>query len=136
MEDLIALTRTMNLYYHHLHNIAHGISFRGDHEMMAEFYEALDAAYDSLIERRIGLGGSMSKPDILAVVADSLSVLKEIPEGDDMGTHFHHAMYLEASLQRELESVCKGASRGTCNLLEQLMDDSEARVYKLGQRAK
>lgn len=136
MTDLIALTRTMNLYYHHLHNISSGISFSGDHELMSEFYTQMDDSYDSLIERHIGLGNSMSKSDFLSIITEAHSVLDQIPEADDMKTHFHYSLSLESSLRSQLEESSESASFGTQNLLQTLADESEMRTYKLKQRVK
>lgn len=136
MLDLIALTRMMNLYYHHLHNISHGESFGPDHELTAGFYAALDSAYDMLIERYIGLGNECGKDQLLYIITEAHSVLEQIPEGDDMNNHFYYALNLESNLRSEIEVACEGASKGTENLLAALADESEARTYKLRQRVK
>lgn len=136
MKDCISMSRMMNLYYHHLHNVSKGSSFEGDHEMMLEFYEAMDDAYDSLLERHIGLGGTMGKSDFLKIVDNAEEVLEEIPESDDFHVHIQHALSLEADFRRLLEEANAGASLGTQNLVQGLADESEVRSYKLGQRAK
>lgn len=136
MRDCLAMLRMMNLYYHHLHNISNGKNFLSDHTLMAEFYEAADAAYDMLIERYIGLGNECSKGHLLQIITEAHRVLESIPEEDDMENHLYYAINLEMLLRAELESACEGASRGTVNLLEGLMDESEVRTYKLNQRVK
>ncbi len=136
MKDLIALSRAMKLYYHHLHNIANGACFSSDHSMMSGFYKELDNSYDSLVERFIGLGNKMDKSELVSFINESVGVLEEIPEGDDMIVHFNHALSLEDSLRAELKSAKEGASCGTENLLEGLADQSEVRAFKLNQRVK
>lgn len=136
MKDCISMSRMMNLFYHHLHNVAKGVAFEGDHEMMVDFYEAMDDAYDSLIERHIGLGGSMGKSDILKIVDDAHEVMEEIPESDTFQTQLQHAVVLESNFRRLLEEANAGASLGTQNLLQDLCDQSEVRSYKLQQRLK
>ena len=130
------MARVMNLYYHHLHNVASGVAFEGDHEMMLEFYEAMDDAYDSLIERHMGLGGSMSKVDFLKIIDNAEEVLEQMPESEDYQAHLAHAQSLESDFRKLLEEASMSASGGTKNLLEGLMDASEVRSYKLNQRLK
>jgi DNA-binding ferritin-like protein len=126
----------MNLYYHHLHNIAKGIAFEGDHELMLGFYEAMDDAYDSLIERHIGSGGSMSKSDFLKIIDNAEEVLEEMPESEDFQAQLQHAQDLESNFRQLLSTANSSASLGTQNLLQDLCDQSEVRSYKLGQRLK
>jgi len=132
--DCIAVARAMNLYYHHLHNVAKGIAFEGDHEMMADFYGAMDDVYDSLIERHIGLGGSMTKVDFVKIVDAAEEVLEAIPDSEDFQVHLNHAQSLEVDFRSLLERANAGASLGTQNLYAQAMDDSEVRSYKLSRR--
>lgn len=136
MIDCIAMARMMNLFYHHLHNVASGVAFGSDHKMMAGFYEEMDDAYDSLIERHMGLGGSMAKADLLKIIDSAEEVLKEIPESDTFNTQLRHAQSLEMGFRMLLAEVATSASGGTQNLLEGLMDASEVRSYKLAQRLK
>lgn len=136
MKDLLALTRMMKLYYHHLHNIAHGPCFSADHELMSDFYTQLDKSYDSLVERHIGLGGTMDTPALLEIITEAHSVLNSIPDTDDMITYFYHSMSLEASLRAEIEAAISMSSAGTENLLAALADESEQREYMLKQRVK
>jgi DNA-binding ferritin-like protein len=103
MKDCISMARVMNLYYHHLHNVASGVAFEGDHEMMLEFYEAMDDAYDSLIERHMGLGGSMSKVDFLKIIDNAEEVLEQMPESEDYQAHLAHAQSLESDFRKLLE---------------------------------
>lgn len=136
MKDLLALTRMMNIYYHHLHNIAHGPTFKADHELMSDFYTQLESSYDSLIERYIGIGAEMDKSQLLSIITDAHAVLDSIPEGTDMDTHFQYALELEISLRAEIQSSMEMHSEGTKNLLAALADESEVRSYKLKQRVR
>jgi DNA-binding ferritin-like protein len=136
MKDCIAMARMMNLFYHHLHNIASGVAFEGDHEMMLEFYEALDDAYDSLIERHIGLGGSMGKADLCEIIENAEEVLDMAPDSVDMLVNLQHAMGLEIGFRAFLQDVNMSASLGTQNLVQDQCDKSEIRSYKLSRRVK
>ena len=134
MQDLMSLSRMMNLYYHYLHSVSNGLSFSSDHELMAEFYAAVDVDYDSLVERRMGLGGSMGKSELLDIITEAHVALEQIPEGADMNAHLKYALQLEQLYRAELSLACEGASKGTENLLAAMADASEVRSYKINQR--
>ena len=134
MQDCIAMARMMNLYYHHLHNIANGVAFEGDHEMMLESYEALDDAYDSLIERHIGLGGSMGKAEFIEIIERSEEALESIPDSLDMYVNLQYAQELEIGFRSFLQEANTLASLGTQDLIQGIMDASEVRSYKLSRR--
>lgn len=103
---------------------------------MAEFYAAMDVAYDSLIERHMGLGGEMNKTELIDVIEEAHEALEEIPEGSDMQAHFEYSLNLESLFRSELNMTMQGASEGTKNLLQDLSDQSEVRTYKMRQRVK
>lgn len=136
MTDVIALVRMMNLYYHHLHNIAHGPSFEGDHSLMSDFYTELEESYDALVERYIGIGGEMGREQIISILNEATELMSDIPDTEEMDTYFYYSQALESSLRAELEEACIGASLGTKNLLEELSGASECRSYKLSRRVK
>ena len=73
---------------------------------------------------------------MLKIITEAHEALESIPDDDDMDTHFNYAVNLESLYRAELESCCDGASKGTVNLIEGLMDASEVRTYKLRQRVK
>lgn len=130
------MARMMNLFYHHLHNIANGVAFEGDHEMMLEFYGAMDDAYDDLIERYIGLGMPMGKSELCEIIENAEEVLDMTPDSDDMLMNLRYAQGLEIGFRALLQDVNDSASLGTQNLVQGLMDSSEIRSYKLSRRVK
>lgn len=135
MKDLLALTRAMNLFYHHLHNTASGVAFEGDHEMMLDFYGQLDDEYDTINERHQRLIGPISMGELVEILENSCEVLESIPEGD-FRSSLEQALKLESILGSEINLAMVGASQGTINMLAQIADDSEVRCYKIGQRLK
>lgn len=136
MIDLITMSRTMKIYYHHLHNVVSGESFSSDHELLSNFYTQLDSSYDMLIERYIGLGNECGKDCLLSIMDESIKALKEMPNVEDMNTLLQYALNLELIFQKDLEEADRSATYGTKNLLQQLACESEVRVYKLNQRVK
>jgi DNA-binding ferritin-like protein len=137
MKESIILLRTLNLVYHHMHNIANGCSFAGDHDMLAGMYAALDAEYDRLVERHIGLGNELSRDMAVDILKESAEFMQSMPDSmgsANMNEFFQYALDMESMLRGQLVQAMAGASKGTENLLQDLCDKSEAREYKLRRR--
>lgn len=131
MDKLATLYRAAQFYAQRAHQLMRGPSFRSDHAMTGEFYEAYDGAYDALVERMIGLG---EKPDIVKINTDACAMFKEISGEASNDIFFSRLMKLEREFCKEIDADVKGASQGTANLLQGLCDDSEKRQYQIGQR--
>lgn len=136
MKDLLAITRTLNLYYHFLHNVAHGEAFGSDHKMTGAFYEELDTEFDSVSERHIGLSGDVSSATLLYTISEAASILSTMPDTEDMLSYFKYALDLEKQLRAEVDLAMQDATEGTKNLLAGIADRSEVRDYKLKQRVR
>lgn len=123
--------RYMQLFAHNAHNITQGQTFFEDHEFFGEIYPAYEAAYDSLVERCIGLGDE--NIDLVEVQKRAAAMLTGTEE--DM---FNTLLIGEEVTQQIVEKCFEedDYTQGTLNLLAQLADDSEVRTYKLGQKLK
>jgi len=134
MDKLATTLRTAQLVAHCFHNQTRGISFFADHEFFADLYAAYEEAYDSIIERDIGLGEDC---DCAKISADAGAAAGKY-DPRDMAADEMCAVLLgmERQIQAEATAATKGASIGTANLLGDLADKSEMRVYKLRQRIK
>ena len=134
MDKLAQTFRTAQLVSHNFHNLTKGMAFFADHEFFGELYPAYEAAYDSIVERDIGLGEDI---DLCAINAGAGNACGKY-DGSDMAADEMCAVLL--GLERQIQSECaefaKGASLGTNNLLADLADKSEMCVYKLRQRIK
>ena len=136
MQNLLVHTRAMNLITHHFHNICGRVGFFGDHAFFNEVYEALDAAYDSVAERLIGLHDSTAVPLIQVLEASNMK-LKQLPQDyKDNAQMFQVLLQLENEMKGIIEEYIKSGqySQGTVNMLAQLADDSEMRIYKIKRR--
>jgi DNA-binding ferritin-like protein len=128
----------MNLLYHQYHNICARVAFFSDHEAFGSFYGSLDDAYDSIAERLVGLSDS-SQLNLHAILDGTSAKCKQYPQdAKENTTLFQAALQCEVELKQMLESLIKAGnmSEGTKNLLAQLSDDSESRVYKIKARIK
>ena len=90
----------------------------------------LDRAYDSVVERLIGLE---QRADPATLTTAAAKAAAGFSVGDNTTT-FRVILQAELDLQRTLKADAASASLGFNNLLAQLADDSESRVYRLRRR--
>jgi DNA-binding ferritin-like protein len=130
MEKIAFVLRYLQLYAHQAHNLVKGPTFFQDHEFLGELYPVYEDAYDSIIERSIGLG----KPVNIQKV--NLAAAKELPNDASvkMTQCFKDLLESEKYLCKLIEQNVQGASQGTMNLLADMADKSEVRQYKIQQR--
>ena len=125
LSKLITTFRQAYLLAHHAHHSASGPTFLQDHEFLGSLYGAYEDAYDTLVERAIGLGSPVNEilvnKEAVAAYADCCRDCKTTED------------FLK-QIQKTVKPLVTGATDGTANLLQGLADDSEARTYKLSQR--
>jgi DNA-binding ferritin-like protein len=130
MNEIALILRSLQLAAHNFHNLANGEGFFSDHEFLGSLYGEYEAAYDSIVERILGLGQSIN---LVGLQSDAAEMLAEMGADNPWQTLLDG----EKKLCKELDAASApqgGVSPGTANLLAQLYDDSEVRQYKLQQR--
>jgi DNA-binding ferritin-like protein len=132
MHKLAQVFRTAQFYAHASHNLSKGDTFFADHEYLGELYSAYEAAYDSIIERMIGLGESF---EINTITLDAATEFASYKHGST-NECFDILYGLEKEICDCIDNTKEGTTFGTQNLLQGLADESEMRQYKLGQRLK
>lgn len=132
MKRTAEILRTLQLVAQNYHNLASGKTFLADHSFLGEVYDAAADAYDSVIERCIGLHdyGQQELNEITKLACNNSCQLPY----SGLEQALHTISSIEKLLCDAAASDMKGASEGTKNLLAQLADDSEVRQYKLKQR--
>lgn len=136
MEQLATLLLAINLYSHNAHNLCKGSLFFADHSFLGELYESADIAYDSVIERMIGLGQT---PDLVKIQMDAVVSIKDKPQSvPENKAYFQVILDMKKKQCELIEALVKtpGMYEGTKNLLQDLADKAEQDKYKLGQRIK
>ena len=130
--DLAALQLlTLRLFAQRAHHDTQGPTFFEYHKTFGEFYEAYDAAYDSVVERAIGLG---SKMDLAKLAMDAATKAAFHPNEHSPEKLFADLLSGEKNLCGVLVSEMAKATEGTKNLLAQLCDDSEKRQFLIQKR--
>ena len=132
MNNLAITLRAAQFYAHAAHNTTSGMTFHEDHEFFGELYGAYESAYDSVIERMIGLGVSV---DINEITLEAANDIQGYEHGDPEKC-YDELMDYEKKICKMVDTYNKGASLGTQNFLQGLADESEMRQYKIGQRLK
>ena len=130
--------RALQMYSHHVHQLAARVPFFADHEFLGELYEKAEEQYDSIIERIIGLKGE----DGLQLELILQGVLQRIIGLPTVGVQ-SNSIFFQEILKLEME-VCAyiaeeiklGVSPGTEQLLGNICDELEVSIYKLKQRLK
>ena len=130
----IITSRLMQLYYHNCHHLTKGCSFFSDHEFFNTAYTALDSNYDRLSERYIAEYGvkAFETGTIITKIQEDLIEYKI--ETFDCKLMFDNALKLEKKYQQELQTLDKTASLGLKNLIGDLAEQSDVRIYKIQQR--
>lgn len=131
MHTLASIYRAAQLYAHFAHNVVKGSTFFADHEFLGELYPAYEAAYDAIVEREIGLGETVSIPEI---TKNAYHLFATAAKDSDAQTFFKRLLATEKQICIQIAKDMKGKSDGTQNLLQGLADDSEKRQFQLKQR--
>lgn len=132
MDSIATQLRALQFLAHRAHNMVKGPNFFADHDFLGELYTAYESAFDSVIERIIGLGEeSAGIAKINKVAADMSSV---VPQETKAETFMRIILKGETDLCGLINKAMKGASNGTQNLLQGIADQAEMRKYKLQQR--
>lgn len=135
-ETLLTLARAYRcaqFYAHQAHNRTTGESFFSDHSFFGELYSTYENAYDSLVERVMGLGTVVDIAELTVLAAKDFQAMSD---GFAPDYFFKRLLSLEDSLRKKIDSAILSQTQGTVNLLQGLADESEARTYKMKQRVK
>lgn len=126
----------MNIYAHNCHNTVARTPFFQDHGFLAGAYESYDDAYDSIVERMIGLDLPCNLVEIHVLAVQNLQKLPA--EYTENIKCFETLLLLEQTLCSKIEESISagGMSEGTRQLLGDICDKSEARQYQIKQRIK
>ncbi|MEO0271675.1 MAG: ferritin-like domain-containing protein [candidate division WOR-3 bacterium] len=135
LSKLAELLRTLQLYTHIAHNYVKGPLFLQDHDFLGDLYKEYESDYDDLVERIIGLGKPCNLKELHKMSIASLELLPtEVKENKE---YFVQILALERKLNDFANEVCKkdpSISEGTKQLVGDIANKSEKRMYKLKQR--
>ena len=136
MKELATLLRMMQLYTHNAHNNAAGPTFFEDHKFLGKLYPEYEVAYDSVVERIIGLYGVASL-DLHKIQEQAILMQDGMPVIEpDNKMYFAKILECEVKLCKHVEQLVTvpGVTEGTKQLLGDLANESESRQYKIKAR--
>jgi DNA-binding ferritin-like protein len=131
MKQLATRYRTGQLLAQEFHHNTQGDTFYQDHAAFESHYEAYADAYDALIERMKGTGVEFNESRIGLSAATACVSAKR---GKTPNNLFQSLLDHEQALLAEIAKCSPTLSIGSQNLVAQLADDAEVRIYKLRQR--
>jgi len=137
MRDLACRLRANQLYYHNAHNFIDGENFFGDHDFFADAYKASESAYDSVIERILGMGqgGELQMTQFHHEVASKLETAPAY-EAENPEEYFRYALKVELAVIQIVGAYVRSGecTVGTENMLAAIADEAEQRLYKIQSR--
>lgn len=136
MKDLVVHLRCLQLYAHNAHNLVGRVVFFQDHEFLSEIYTTAEADYDSVIERIIGTYGP-DAIDLNEIQIAAVQKLNSYPsEMKENSGYLQTILEMEKATCQMVENLIRNSqvSVGTEQLLGNIADKSETRIYKLQQR--
>lgn len=134
MNEVALLYRAAQFFAHVAHNVVIGPTFLEAHEYLGEIYGAYETAYDAVVERIIGLGGTVDLQTLTINAANQAGAMEMTNLAPQ--AFFSQLLAMEKGICVAIRTATTGASDGTQNLLQGLADESEMRQYKLGQLTK
>lgn len=139
MLELAVLCQAMRIYAHSAHHLCSRVPFFQDHSFFGEVYPAMEDAYDSIIERIIGLYGEDSV-ELNRIVSEVAAKLQGCPSTGvkENKAFYEQQLKFEKELCSLVETICKNpkASQGVIQTVSTLGELSEIRQYKIKQRIK
>lgn len=134
---LLSCSRAMSMYYQHIHWVSkNSLSFQ-DHLLAERLYGEINGAVDSIAEKSIGVTGD---PDCVNLQTNLMLIQEKIKALPMQSKENADLFKAALGLEQEFINYCTqyekipGVSLGFQNLLADLADAAEGRVYLLRQR--
>lgn len=129
--NIITILRFLQLYSHNAHNLLKGPTFFQDHEFLGELYPAYEADYDAVVERTIGSKGAI---DLISIQKMAIVQLEKTGQCKSFDECFEEILHWEGVLCKAIEKIAPQSSQGTMQLIGDIANKSEMRIFKLKQR--
>jgi len=134
--EIIIHLKLMNIIAHYFHNTCSRVVFFQDHEIFGSFYEEYDKDFDDVSERFIGFFSSNDYN--LKMIMSQINEHLDVALGNykDNAGMFHSILVMEEYLNSLIKIVCSSSecTEGTKQLLGDISNKSEKRIYKIKQR--
>ena len=134
---LLSCLRSKSIFYQHIHWTSKNVVSFQDHLLAERLYNAVEDEIDPVAEKAMGIckDPSVVDPNIItAMVAEKLKLVPMF--GKENGEMFKSALTMEQEFIKYCTDYSKipGVSLGVQNMLADMADHAEGRVYLLQQR--
>jgi DNA-binding ferritin-like protein len=134
-EELLAKLYSLELYYKTAHWQVKNSIFYGDHLLLDRLSEEAGSKIDAVAEKAIGVTGNAAIVNLPALLKKIYSHVSSLSyENKENNKYFEDGLKLENQLQECITKYEPQSSVGVRNLLGDLADESEGRIYLLNQR--
>ena len=118
--------RSFQLFAHHAHLMTSGKTFLQDHAFFGELYGFAESSFDSLMEKAIAKGESISLSESVKLMSTAVNTFNE-------ENFLKESKEILKELITACEQIAEEESLGTNNLIAGIADKAEGFIYKLGQ---
>lgn len=134
--ELLARLRTLEMFYKTAHWTAKNSVFYGDHQLFDRLSDEAGEHIDAVAEKSIGVTGSVDAVNLQKHLALVSQMCAQLPSNAPENVAFaKSALPLEQSLLEFCKAAdASDATLGTKNLVQDIADAAEGRIYLLKQR--
>jgi DNA-binding ferritin-like protein len=138
MKELMYLLRAMQIYAQNAHHLVKGTPFHSDHAFFGDVYSGISGDFDDVAERIVGLYGE-EHLDLQNMLQSVMGKLSDAPSVgvEDNKMFYEYQMKMEEKLRMLVKQiVSSGVSPGLEQLVGDIANKAEMRMYKIKQRMK
>ena len=137
-QELLCKLYALEYFYKTAHWTVSRSIYYGDHLLFDRLSEEAGERTDQVAEKAIGVTGNISIVNLPAVLKRVYAIITPLSyENTENSKYFEDGLKLEQSLLEFCKSNSQTApSFGTQNMLQDIADEAEGRVYLIKQRLK
>lgn len=135
--ELLAKLRILSMYYQTAHWQVKNAIFYSDHILLERLYNEASSRVDQVAEKGLGVTGDRAVVNLKHQLSLMSIVAAALPtEAPDNSTYFQASLKLEMELQEfcKVHDADPALAVGCKNMIGDIADESEARIYLLKQR--
>ena len=136
-QELLSYLKSLELYYKTAHWQVKNPIYYSDHLLLDRLSDESGKRIDEVAEKAIGVTGSVASVNLPEILKKVYGCIKDCPyESNENSKYFEAALHLEEKLQQLCKQFDQApeTSVGVKNMLGDIADESEGRIYLLKQR--
>lgn len=137
LQDVLVYLKALTEYYKTAHWQCKGQSFYEDHLLLDRLSSEASVSIDTVAEKMLGIGVNPESLNLPEILKKQYEIVKGLPYNSPEGLDYFQAATM---CENKLLEICKTidsssqSSVGVKNLVAQIADDTEGRIYLLKQR--